>query len=157
MWSVRQESRDLSRLVRLRARLDRLTGREVEWLPYGADPYDAPGCQRTTLMGFVRYGDIIEPYMPDRVVRQLGCAQPIPLPITRPDHAYRPSRSKDYAVRMPASACYNAWVSFPRGSRLRPDDYSFPVQPWDCEPQDEYDRWFSTHSHVIVSAGGIVP
>ncbi|KAL2905052.1 Protein MAINTENANCE OF MERISTEMS, partial [Bienertia sinuspersici] len=157
MWSVRQESRDLSRLVRLRARLDRLTGREVEWLPYGADPYDAPGCQRTTLMGLVRYGDIIEPYMPDRVVRQLGCAQPIPLPITRPDHAYRPSRSKDYAVRMPASACYNAWVSFPRGSRLRPDDYLFPVQPWDCEPQDEYDRCFSTHSHVIMSAGGIVP
>ncbi|KAL2928558.1 Protein MAINTENANCE OF MERISTEMS [Bienertia sinuspersici] len=134
MWSVRQESKDLSRLVRLRARLDRLTGREVEWLPYGADPYDAPGCQRTTLMGFVRYGDIIERYMPDRVVRQLGCAQPIPLPITRPDHAY----------------------GHP-GSRLRPDDYSFPVQPWDCEPQDEYDRWFSMHSHVTVSVDGIVP
>ncbi|KAL2940999.1 Protein MAIN-LIKE 1 [Bienertia sinuspersici] len=79
MWSVRQESKDLSRLVSLHARLDRLTGRE-------------------DLMGFVRYRDIIELYIPDRVVRQLGCAQPIPLPITRPDHAYRPSRSKDYAV-----------------------------------------------------------
>ena len=36
-------------------------------------------------MGLIRYRDIIEPYMPDRVLRQLGYVQVIPVDILTPD------------------------------------------------------------------------
>ncbi|XP_056689114.1 protein MAIN-LIKE 1-like [Spinacia oleracea] len=83
MWSIRQERRSLVRLQSFRTSIDQLMSAEVTWLPYGPDP--ALTVPRTTLCGWLRYRDIIEPYMPDRVLRQLGYMQVIPSPILRPE------------------------------------------------------------------------
>ena len=58
---------------------------QVVWVPYGPEP--ASDVPRTVFTGWLRYRDVIEPYMPDRVLRQFGYVQTIPMPINRPDFA----------------------------------------------------------------------
>ncbi|XP_021774617.1 protein MAIN-LIKE 1-like [Chenopodium quinoa] len=63
-------NKSMERLLAFRTRLDHLTDNEVNWLPYGVDP--ARRVPATLFIGCIQYRSIIEPYMPDRVVRQLG-------------------------------------------------------------------------------------
>ncbi|CAI9113597.1 OLC1v1014227C1 [Oldenlandia corymbosa var. corymbosa] len=59
----------------------------VEWLPSGPDPVsDDP---RTIYSSWIQYRDIIEPYLPNRVLRQIGYIQVIPPPIPHPLSANR--------------------------------------------------------------------
>ncbi|XP_021852916.1 protein MAINTENANCE OF MERISTEMS-like isoform X1 [Spinacia oleracea] len=147
MWSIRQERRSLVRLQSFRTSIDQLTSIEVTWLPYGPDL--ALTVPRTTLCGWLRYRDIIEPYMPDRVLRQLGYMQVIPSPILRPEFAYRPFDSIGYEVVFPVASTESAWHMFPRGFRLvlsefqraelDPSTYSSGYLPWLCR---------NSHRHV---------
>ncbi|XP_021745471.1 protein MAIN-LIKE 1-like [Chenopodium quinoa] len=68
-------NKSMERLLAFRARLDELTDREVNWLPYGVDP--ARHVPPTLFIGCIQYHSIIESYMPDRVVQQLGFVQDI--------------------------------------------------------------------------------
>ncbi|XP_021758538.1 protein MAINTENANCE OF MERISTEMS-like [Chenopodium quinoa] len=73
LWDVGSPPKSPDRLYAFRARLDVLTDIEVNWMPYGPDP--ASVVPTTLFSGFLRYRKIIEPYMPDRVVKQLGLVQ----------------------------------------------------------------------------------
>ena len=71
------------------------------------------------MLGYVCYRDIIEPYMPDRVVRQLGRVQTIPFDITVPDKASRaPSRAPRYDCKHSATIAAKIWRIFPRAGQL---------------------------------------
>ncbi|XP_021763798.1 uncharacterized protein LOC110728463 [Chenopodium quinoa] len=65
--------------------------------------------------GTKTYCSIIEPYMPDRVVRQLGYVQGIPQAIIRPEKAKRPTNLKMYRVDFPPEMTYVMWTRFVPG------------------------------------------
>ncbi|KAL6530871.1 hypothetical protein OROGR_014731 [Orobanche gracilis] len=120
-WSVPIEGKDEDRFQSLRRRIDQLTAAEIQWLPYGPDPVrDVP---RITFIGWLRYQDIIEPYMPGRALRQLGYVQTIPFPITRPEKVVRAWTSRLYRVEYPIRMSSDAWMMFPGAYRLPLADY----------------------------------
>ena len=98
------------RLLAFRTRLDQLTDLEVNWLPYGGDPVRS--VPTTLFTGCIRYRSIIEPYMPDRVIRQLGFVQTIPRSIIRPEKARRPANLKMYRLEFPTEMTSLMWTSF---------------------------------------------
>lgn len=146
MWSIKLEGKDDVRLHSFRNRLDQMSAAEVTWLPYGPDPaVDVP---RTLFLGWLQYRDISEPYMPDRVLRQLGYVQLIPSPIARPQRAYRPANSTMYEVEFPGTACESAWQMFPRGNKLILSEFHRSADPSACTP--DYLNWFYRYSHPRV-------
>ncbi|XP_021731891.1 protein MAIN-LIKE 1-like [Chenopodium quinoa] len=113
-------NKSMERLLAFRSRLDQLTDNEVNWLPYGIDP--ARRVPATLFIGCIQYRGIIEPYMPDRVVRQLGFVLDIPGTIIRPEKAKRPTNLKMYRVEFPTEMTSVMWTRFVPGS-------SFSVVP----------------------------
>ncbi|XP_021732688.1 uncharacterized protein LOC110699506 [Chenopodium quinoa] len=138
------------RLVSFRTRLDQLCDYEVCWLPYGAFP--AQQVPRTMFTGCIRYRGIIEPYMPDRVVRQLGFIQEIPGDMIRPDDAQRPLSVKSYRVSFSAQMTTLMWDRFVPGaafSLLLGGYTRVPRGGYTCAP--DYLPWFRRVSHPIVT------
>ncbi|XP_057248191.1 protein MAINTENANCE OF MERISTEMS-like [Beta vulgaris subsp. vulgaris] len=74
-WEVRHENRGIDRLLSIRQALDQTNDMQPDWLPYGICPVSA--YPRSTYYGWLRYLDIVEPYMPDRTLRQLGFIQEV--------------------------------------------------------------------------------
>ncbi|XP_056694868.1 protein MAIN-LIKE 1-like [Spinacia oleracea] len=134
MWSIRNEGKSLVRTV--------------TWLPYGPDP--ASTVPRTTFCGWLRYRDIIKPYTPDRVLRQLGYVQVIPSPILTPEFAYRPIESHLYEVRFSIASTESAWQMFPRGFRLFLAEFQIAeFDPSTCS--SDYLLWLVRYSHPGVA------
>ncbi|XP_050236021.1 protein MAIN-LIKE 1-like isoform X2 [Mercurialis annua] len=143
-WSVSVTENADSRLQALRVRIDQLTADEVAWLPFGVDP--AITVQRTAYIGWIRHRDILEPYMPSRVLRQLGYVQNIPPPILRPMKAVRSWRSLKYAVEMPDVVASDSWRTFPYSYILPFTCFErVTVIPGACVPQ--YMEWYARYSH----------
>ncbi|XP_021775353.1 protein MAIN-LIKE 1-like [Chenopodium quinoa] len=97
-------------LLTFHARLDQLTNLEVNWLPYGVDL--ARHVPPTLFIGCIQYRSIIEPYMPDRVVRQLGFVLEIPRTIIKPEKAKRPTNLKMYRENFPTEMTSAMWTRF---------------------------------------------
>ncbi|XP_065864128.1 protein MAINTENANCE OF MERISTEMS-like isoform X2 [Euphorbia lathyris] len=143
MWpSIALEKTD-DRLRSYRVRIDRLTADEVMWMPYGPDAIT--GTPRTTYTGWIRYRDVIEPYMPGRCLRQLGYVQTIPRPILRPSKAVRPWSSLRYRVEVPPVMAQDCWDSFPEAAVLTLSRFTPARIPSACE--DQYMHWYTRHSH----------
>ncbi|XP_057529912.1 protein MAINTENANCE OF MERISTEMS-like [Amaranthus tricolor] len=92
MWTPKKPCRELDRLRDCRKVLDSMTETQVEWTPYnsaaGALLNDHP---RTTVIGGITCFDVVEVYLPERTLRQIGFVQAIlPAPI-RPAKAVRPA------------------------------------------------------------------
>ncbi|XP_021730494.1 protein MAIN-LIKE 1-like [Chenopodium quinoa] len=107
-------NKSIESLLAFRARLDQLTNNEVNWLPYGVDV--ARRVPATLFFGCIQYQAIIEPYMPDRVVRQLGFVQDIPRTIIRPEKAKRSTNLKMYRVEFPTEMTSVMWTRFVPGT-----------------------------------------
>ncbi|XP_065851053.1 protein MAINTENANCE OF MERISTEMS-like [Euphorbia lathyris] len=143
MWpSISLEKSD-ERLRAFRAQIDRLTTDEVMWMSYGSDA--VTGTPRMVYARWIRYQDVIEPYMPGRCLRQLGYEQTIPRPILRPSKAVRPWASLKYRVDVPAVMVQDIWDSFPQSAVLRLSIFTPARTPSDCE--DQYMHWYTRHSH----------
>jgi len=98
------------------------------------------------MQGCIRYRDIIEPYMPDRVLRQLGRVQCIPASIIIPDSAFRPGANvATYDVQYSASLHHYTWFNFPRCSGM--DVRSFDVVADPTSTTADYMSWYTHHSH----------
>jgi len=102
-------------------------------------------------MGMIRYRDIIEPYMPDRVLRQLGYVQVIPAPIQTPDHVVRSATAAAYEVRFPVSTAESCWRIFPSTFRLVLAEHRRSRDPSDCDSR--YLDWFGRCSHPVIVHG----
>ena len=71
-----------------------------------------------TYIGGITCFDIVEVYLPERIVRQLGFVQAIPPAPMRPTHALRPVQGT-YSVTFASPPIYTeAWSRFPFCGRI---------------------------------------
>ncbi|KAL2930226.1 Protein MAINTENANCE OF MERISTEMS [Bienertia sinuspersici] len=126
-WDVLCEPKSMECLYGFRARLDSLTANEVMWFPYGQQPYEAHS--RTLMTGFISHHGVIEPYLPERCLRQLGFQQIIPQKIPQPLRVYRGEDPKAYTV---------VW----------PDRFT-PIVPRSASTTDDI-GWYQTFSHPWI-------
>ncbi|CAI9094989.1 OLC1v1030838C1 [Oldenlandia corymbosa var. corymbosa] len=143
-WNVPNLDNSPDRLMHLRNHIDKLTPYQVEWLPYGPDPVsDDP---RTIYSGWIQYRDIIEPYLPSRVLRQIGYIQVIPPPIPHPPSANRSGNHHAYKVSWRPTETCDAWMQFPFSTGLdleyfeRSDHNKTAWAP-------NYLQWYLKYSH----------
>ena len=127
---------------------------QVNWRPYSLTP--AQDVPRTTYMGCIQCRDIVEPYNPDRVLRQLGHVQGIPLPGFVPDEAYRPANVRSYSVTFRGQVL---WKKFGPGSCCLGLHVHPPLldEIPTCSP--DYLPWFFTYSHprLICDTAELAP
>ncbi|XP_065849566.1 protein MAIN-LIKE 1-like [Euphorbia lathyris] len=146
MWSSRSMEKSEDRLSTFRFRLDRLTAKEVMWMPYGPDVVSRT--PRTTYTGWIRYRDVMEPYMPGRCLRQLGYVQTVPMSIIRPSKAIRPWTSSQYQVEVPDVIAVDIWRLFPDSSSLITSRYIPARISSACH--ESYISWYYRYSHPRV-------
>lgn len=123
---------------------------QVNWLPYGYHPaYKAPVTYYT---GCIRYRKIIEPYMPDRVTRQVGLIQTIPRDPIRPDVACRAVSVKQYKVKFSPQATKD-WENFIACEQhsLRTAGKQKLTSSDSLTCTNDYFQWFVTHSHPFIN------
>ncbi|XP_012842407.1 PREDICTED: serine/threonine-protein phosphatase 7 long form homolog [Erythranthe guttata] len=72
-WKPRK---GISDLISVRRMLDDMQADQIDWMPYG--PHVHRRVPRTLYYGCIPFMEIIEPYLPDRVLRQFGFRQTIP-------------------------------------------------------------------------------
>ncbi|XP_050213092.1 protein MAIN-LIKE 1-like [Mercurialis annua] len=153
-WSATASECSATRLRSLRARLDLLTAEEITWLPFGGEP--AASVKHTAYYGWIAYRDIFEPYMPSRVLRQLGYVQTVPLPICRPIRAVRSWKSLKYSVDMSVTIAVDMWNAFPTMYKLALmgfEEAHVIAGGW----HQAYLDWFERHSHSRVLPGRDLP
>ncbi|XP_057538035.1 protein MAIN-LIKE 1-like [Amaranthus tricolor] len=119
MWSTPKPGRELSRLRDCRSILDSMKETQVEWIPYITSPRvllnEHP---RTAYIEGITCFDIIEVYLPERTVRQLGFEQAIPPAPMRPIHALRPAQGT-YSMTFASPPIYKeTWSRFPNCARV---------------------------------------
>ncbi|XP_057528930.1 protein MAINTENANCE OF MERISTEMS-like [Amaranthus tricolor] len=85
MWTPKKVGRELDRLISFRKVLDSMTETQVEWTPYNCGAAallnEHP---RTTVIGGITCFDVVEVYLPERALRQIGFVQCIPPAPMRP-------------------------------------------------------------------------
>ncbi|XP_028126177.1 protein MAIN-LIKE 1-like [Camellia sinensis] len=98
-WISRTQSgSSTSILQRLREDLDRLEAHGVIWDLYHDKRIEHSFFDVAYYSGCLKYMHIIEPYHPDRVLRQFGRVKIIPLPLFAPVRASRGSTAKQYNI-----------------------------------------------------------
>ncbi|KAL9224718.1 hypothetical protein vseg_000727 [Gypsophila vaccaria] len=128
-----------------RSTLDGLRAENVNWMPYG--PRLIKRLPHTRFCGLISFGKIVEPYHPDRSMRQFGFVQVIPRLMLRPFIVHRPPAPKsgytlNYGVYVD-EAWYNMEHHLINFSKLSVR----ATMPFDAHP--EYMPWFLKVSHPI--------
>ncbi|KAL2930407.1 Protein MAIN-LIKE 1 [Bienertia sinuspersici] len=150
-WDIHTSTPKLTSSLKDHRRiLDDIKAEEVIWLPYGSNVAD--NFPLSLYHGCIRYSSTIEPYMPDRVLRQFGYVQTPPIPPIKPNKEYKPahSYSVDYGEGMmnfwddPSSHC----LSETRLGKMVKD-------PWDTS--SDYMSWFAQHTHIRVQNPAFLP
>ncbi|CAI9106165.1 OLC1v1005243C1 [Oldenlandia corymbosa var. corymbosa] len=128
---------------------------QVEWLPYGPDPVsDDP---RTICSGWIQYRDIIESYLPSRVLRQIGYIQVIPPPIPHPLSANSSGNHHSYKVSWRPTEAFDAWMQFPFSTGLTLEYFErSDHDKTACAPT--YLQWYLKYLHpfLVLDATTIV-
>ncbi|XP_021846877.1 serine/threonine-protein phosphatase 7 long form homolog isoform X2 [Spinacia oleracea] len=143
-WDVQTyTAKLLTTLQGHRWRLDSMKAKEVIWMPYGLDVVE--NYPLTLYHGCIRHCCIIEPYMPDRVLRQFGFVQTPPMTPIFPSNEYKPAHS--YPVEYPeAIMCFWNDPTSHCLSQKRIGD--FVQNPWDFSA--DYRQWFLQRTHPKV-------
>ena len=180
MWSTQKPVRDLSRLRQCRSILDSMIETQVlyitshfvmhfilikeyityanfactqvEWTPYNASSRallnEHP---RTAFIGGVTFFDIVEVYLPERIVRQLDFVQAIPPPPLRPTQALRLAQGTYFVTFASTSIYTEAWSRFPYYARVGDQALSRASVP--SEAFRDYVDWFRVCSHPFLLPG----
>ena len=127
---------------------------QVEWTPYITSPRallnEHP---RTLYIGGITCFDIVEVYLSERKVRQLGFVQAIlPTPM-RPTHALRPAQGT-YSMTFASLPIYaEAWSRFPYCARVGDQALRRASVPSDADPS-YVDRFrVSSYPYLLPGEG----
>ncbi|XP_021754350.1 protein MAIN-LIKE 1-like [Chenopodium quinoa] len=143
-WSPRVEKKSIDRLRSIRLLLDRMSPLEVNWMPFGQNPSNR--VPRTLYTGLIQYREIVEAYMPQRCLRQLGYVQVVPPPPAWPSKAVRSASLKEYVVQWPASMI-GTWEQFPMVARIWIEQLQRPPTGVAAMCDQHYMEWYNRHSH----------
>ncbi|CAI9115801.1 OLC1v1016796C1 [Oldenlandia corymbosa var. corymbosa] len=125
------------RLKKLRKDLDSLSPDDVVWEPFGKEMYKM--VPKTIFTGWLAFRNFVEPYMPDRMLRQLGYVQIIPMPTVVPQLALRAMSGNNYKVEFSEVYAGNAWLRFPQSGCLILSSYTRSTK---AACADDYLYWF---------------
>ena len=101
--------------------------------------------EHIVVQGCIRVQDIFEPYMPDRIVRQFGRCQRIPLRVIKPKAYPQPNRLETgdhYHIEFDDVWC--KWEERDR-NRLYPDQFAPAIPP--SVVTDDYYSWYLPRTH----------
>ncbi|KAL3619208.1 hypothetical protein CASFOL_036778 [Castilleja foliolosa] len=145
-WSIeRPVGPSLSRLQSYRETLDLMTSDQVIWCPYDEDVRTHfPLSPVTYYHGCISAHDVLEPYNPDRVLRQFGYIQTIPNdPVYAGDIPRGDSRTR--VLLSSLASLFDRWPA-----HVLPDETFIrrAVPPWECVPT--YMAWYLRSSHPII-------
>lgn len=131
-------------LLDYRRRLDEMTPDQVQWTPYGANV--ASQIQMTLFHGCLYYGEIVEPYMPDRVLRQFGYVQSIPNPPIRPSRCSLPINPASYVIHY--ESYKSNWCDYTSHILSKERMGAMALEPW--QTSQDYMQWFLPRTHQRV-------
>ncbi|XP_012858915.1 PREDICTED: uncharacterized protein LOC105978049 [Erythranthe guttata] len=129
-------------LVDYRQRIDSMSASDT---PFGLNV--SREAEKTVHHGTIRWMDTVEPYMPDRVLRQFGFRQIKPADPIRPlKGAKRERKLASYKISYePGDRTWN----IPHTHMLSEDYYGHWARPaWESSP--EYLPWYLDHTHVRI-------
>ncbi|KAL8456215.1 hypothetical protein ACS0TY_034437 [Phlomoides rotata] len=131
-WSSVVGGASMSNVRALRERIDSMTPDEMIWSPYTPSVRETYPFDPVTLFhGCISAGDIVEPYLPERVLRQF-------------DITNRVSQSQQNLL-ITLAQHFGSWDVH----TLIDDRLGTPVYcSWDSSP--DYMEWFVSHSHPRV-------
>ncbi|KAK9665895.1 hypothetical protein RND81_14G144000 [Saponaria officinalis] len=117
---------------------DGLRAEHVAWTPYGFRPDRE--CRTTLYSGLIRFLDILEPYQPDRCLRQFGYCQKIPMHLLTPATDHRPANFQSSGYRVKFGQYGDDQWGF-IDARIKLSERSKPaVMPFETVPR--YNIWF---------------
>ena len=115
------------------------------WDPYSRCRDHHPCHEITYYTGCIKCMDIVEPYHPDRVLRQFGRVQSIPLAPLSPMRAVRGSTANQYrVVYQYLDQMWERWQNHVLRDRGLPVTTTMP----DCDRG--YMEWYRRISHPII-------
>ncbi|XP_057543275.1 protein MAINTENANCE OF MERISTEMS-like [Amaranthus tricolor] len=131
MWTTKKPFREVDRLRDCRSVLDSMTETQVEWTPYVSAPRallnEHPP---TTFIGGITCFDIVEVYLLEQTVRQVGFVQAIP-------PSYETSEGCATGTRFPFSA--------------RIGEHALRRASVPSETESSYVDWFRVYSHPFLA------
>ncbi|KAK9089142.1 hypothetical protein Scep_028224 [Stephania cephalantha] len=99
-WIQKHETvANVDKLWAIRRTLDRLRPSEVTCDPYVNLRENGVVQAMAFYSGKIKYMDVVEPYHPERILRQFGHVQSIPDPPYRPLEAHRGPSANKYSVK----------------------------------------------------------
>ncbi|KAL3649772.1 hypothetical protein CASFOL_006175 [Castilleja foliolosa] len=142
-WTTsRHAGPSVAHLQAHRETLDLMTADQVVWCPYGQDVRaHFPLSDISYYSGCLSAHDVVEPYYPERVLRQFGFVQTIPRdPVELSRHD---SRAKAFLSAQ--AAYFDRW----RDHVLRPEAFVGRAVP-EWQYVGEYMEWYMRCSHPII-------
>ncbi|MCL7034271.1 hypothetical protein MKW94_022542 [Papaver nudicaule] len=133
-------------LVCMREELDSLTAEDVTWDPYQSSREHHTFDEIAFYSGCLTAFEVVEPYHPDRVLRQFGRFQRIPNSPYSPVDVCRPKDSNGYLVGFKGK--YQYWVCWQDHLLPELERGHIVIRPSDCDPA--YMEWYKTVSHPRV-------
>ena len=118
----------------------------MTWDPYADSRTDTSVRDLAFYTGYLKYMDYVEPYNPDRFLRQLGHVQRVPLSPYKPRSANRGKKAMSYNVEysfMPEF--WERWQCHLLSAELRGPKATYSFE---CSP--DYLPWFIAHSHPFL-------
>ncbi|KAM7490663.1 hypothetical protein LguiA_033584 [Lonicera macranthoides] len=144
-WKAQQCSGDTdTAIISLRERLDDLT--EIED-PYKDNRDVHPLHEVSFYTGLIISFDVVEPYYPERVLRQFGRVQTIPtMPMIQAASVTRGKTSQAYKLIYSVNRWQqDNWRNHLLNEKLRSVLAKFP---WECDPK--YMEWFMKITHPYI-------
>ncbi|XP_012830041.1 PREDICTED: uncharacterized protein LOC105951197 [Erythranthe guttata] len=139
-------------LEHIRGLLDNMTTDDVEWLPYGRDIHES--IPRMLYHGTIQYMWVVEPYMPDRCVRQFGWVQDIPrglIPSMEPC-SRGPKGGTSYKVNYPFPG--GMW-DMVQAHSIRANAYKTARQRGEVDKH--YIEWYTDRTHPKINNPDVGP
>ncbi|KAK9088917.1 hypothetical protein Scep_027999 [Stephania cephalantha] len=147
-WIQKHETvANVDKLGAIRRTLDRLHPSEVTWDLYVNFRENGVVQAMAFYSGTIKYMDVVEPYHPERILRQFGHVQSIPDPPYRPLEAHRGPSANKYSVKYGFQQDnWERWRNHLLAPEVRGDkaEFEFLATP-------DYLPWFLKVSHPVIT------